>query len=101
MTTYVAMLRGINVGGKNRVPMADLREAVGALGYGDVRTYVQSGNVVFTGPDDGAASGVVTSRLVGAVEAAFGLAVPVVVRTGGQLAETLADGPFVKDGLHP
>ncbi len=49
MTTkrYVALLRGINVGGKNKVAMADLREAFEAAGYGAVRTYIQSGNVLF------------------------------------------------------
>ena len=51
MATFVAMLRSINVGGRNRVAMADLRDLVSSLGFGDVTTYVQSGNVVFTGPD--------------------------------------------------
>lgn len=47
MERYVALLRGINVGGKNKVPMADLRDALGDAGYESVRTYIQSGNVVF------------------------------------------------------
>ena len=51
MTTFVALLRSINVGGRNKVPMADLRVMVGSLGFESVETYVQSGNVVFTGPD--------------------------------------------------
>ena len=49
MATFVAMLRSINVGGRNRVAMADLRELVSSLGFGEVSTYLQSGNVVFTG----------------------------------------------------
>jgi uncharacterized protein (DUF1697 family) len=49
MGTYVAMLRSINVGGRNRIPMADLRALVSSLGFGDVVTYIQSGNVVLTG----------------------------------------------------
>lgn len=47
VTTYLALLRGINVGGKNRILMADLRECLESAGYQDVRTYIQSGNVVF------------------------------------------------------
>jgi uncharacterized protein (DUF1697 family) len=47
---YVVLLRGINVGGHRKVPMAQLRDVVGELGYGDVRTHLQSGNVVFTAP---------------------------------------------------
>lgn len=52
MTTFVALLRGINVGGHNRVPMADLRRLLSDLGHEDVRTYVQSGNAVFTSDRD-------------------------------------------------
>ena len=48
MPTHVALLRGINVGGRNRVAMAALREVVEGLGHTEVATYIQSGNVVFT-----------------------------------------------------
>ena len=48
MPTHIALLRGINVGGRNRVAMADLREVVLGLGHTEVATYIQSGNVVFT-----------------------------------------------------
>ena len=47
---YLALLRGINVGGRNKVPMADLRETVEELGHADVATYIQSGNVLFRAP---------------------------------------------------
>ncbi|HEU5420497.1 MAG TPA: DUF1697 domain-containing protein, partial [Streptosporangiaceae bacterium] len=50
MPRYAALLRGINVGGRNKVAMADLREIVESLGHTDVATYIQSGNVVFTSP---------------------------------------------------
>jgi len=96
----VAVLRGINVGGHNRVPMPALRDAVGELGYGDVRTYVQSGNVVFTAEGD-PGPGEVADRVADVVANAFGADVPVVVRTGPQLADAVANGPFVRDGLHP
>ena len=51
MGQYVALLRGINVGGKNKVPMADLRETFEADGFADVRTYIASGNVLFATSD--------------------------------------------------
>lgn len=50
MNTYLALLRGINVGGKNVIPMADLRECFTGLGFEDVTTYIQSGNVMFRAP---------------------------------------------------
>jgi uncharacterized protein (DUF1697 family) len=52
MPTHVALLRGINLGGRNRVAMADLRLVVSELGHVDVSTYIQSGNVLFTAPLD-------------------------------------------------
>src|SRR5664280_969277 len=64
--THVALLRGINVGGRNRVAMADLREVVTSLGHTEVTTYVQSGNVVFTSPDAD------TGALVAALEQRIG-----------------------------
>ena len=51
MPTHVALLRGINVGGRNKVAMADLRAVMTSLGYTEVATYIQSGNVVFTSTD--------------------------------------------------
>jgi uncharacterized protein (DUF1697 family) len=54
-TQYVALIRGINVGGKNKVPMAELREAFEEAGFGDVRTYIQSGNVLFSSDKSAAA----------------------------------------------
>lgn len=51
-STYVALLRGINVGGRNRILMADLRACLESAGYEDVRTYIQSGNVLFRAGDD-------------------------------------------------
>ncbi len=55
MAAFVALLRSINVGGRNRLAMADLRDLVASLGFAGVTTYLQSGNVVFTGPGSGAA----------------------------------------------
>lgn len=92
MTTWVALLRGINVGGKNKVPMDGLREVFSReLGFDDVRTYIQSGNVVFRGPDEVAVD---SDRLAAAVNDRFGLGIVVVVRTAAQLRDALAADPF-------
>lgn len=80
MTTWVALLRGINVGGHRRVAMADLRDALDAAGFHDVRTYIQSGNVLFesdAGSDDAPSLAVSVASVV---DRACGLAVPVLVR---------------------
>lgn len=92
---YAALLRGINVGGKHRLPMKDLIAIFEALGCEDVRTYVQSGNVVF----DAAAGRVRT--IVGAVEEAVGaehgFELRLVTRSAVELARTLDASPFALD----
>src|ERR1700688_4780213 len=65
MATHVALLRGINVGGRNKVPMAELRGGVTSLGHTEVTTYIQSANVLFTG------AGVSTRELATSLEAAI------------------------------
>ena len=90
MTQYVALLRGINVGGKNPVPMADLRAAVEALGHEDVRTYIQSGNVLFR--TDAPRAGL-EDDLEAALEARFGVPLTVVVRSGRQLRAVVDRAP--------
>jgi uncharacterized protein (DUF1697 family) len=93
MATHVALLRGINVGGKNKVAMADLRELVGALGYTEVSTYIQSGNVLFTAPNgtDCAEAG---QAMAAAITAKTGAKSPVVVVPSGELAKIHAANPF-------
>ncbi len=98
MGTFVAMIRSVNVGGRNRLPMADLRQLVSALGFDDVTTYLQSGNAVFTGPGTAQAAGrAIESRLT----EDLGLTVPVVVRTAAQLRRVLRANPFAGDGVDP
>jgi uncharacterized protein (DUF1697 family) len=87
----IALLRGVNVGG-HKVPMAELRELVAGLGHGDVRTYVQSGNVVFTAADRPRAE--IARELEQALEARFGFAVPVVLRSRDALADLVAAEPL-------
>jgi uncharacterized protein (DUF1697 family) len=92
--TYVALLRGINLGARNKVSMADLRKLFVTLGAEDVRTYVQSGNVVFKGPVGSPA------ELVQAIEERItrelGLSVAVLLRTKAELAKILGTNPFAK-----
>ena len=90
MTVWVALLRGVNVGGHRRVPMADLRRTVAARGGEQVRTYLQSGNVVLEHP--GGAGDV--AGLVQAAVADLGVQCDVVVRTGEQLADLVARCPW-------
>ncbi len=91
MTTYAALLRGINVGGNNKVPMADLRALCLGLGYDNVETYIQSGNVVF---DASGSEASVTDEMPAALLATFGLSLSVVVRSAAELVEIVARNPF-------
>ncbi|HEV7937055.1 MAG TPA: DUF1697 domain-containing protein [Solirubrobacteraceae bacterium] len=91
MSTYVVLLRGINVGSHNRIPMADLRALLADIGHPDARTLVQSGNIVLSAdlsPEDLAA------ELERAIADRFGVQTPVVVRTRGELAEVVALDPL-------
>jgi uncharacterized protein (DUF1697 family) len=89
--TYVVLLRGINLGSKRRVAMADLRELLDGLGYDDVRTHLQSGNVVLRTAGPAAA---VKKRVEAALAAHCGFDVDVVVRTKAQLDKVIAQNPF-------
>jgi len=87
---YVALLRAVNVGGA-ALPMAQLREVCAALGWENVRTYIQSGNVVF---DSGKEAGPLESALEAAVEQRFALVRPVIIRSAAQWAAYAAGSPF-------
>jgi uncharacterized protein (DUF1697 family) len=93
MATHVALLRGINLGGKNKVAMAELRALVSGLGHTDVSTYIQSGNVLFTAPAD-ADSAAAARALAEAISATLGVTAPVVVVPRDELAEIQAANPF-------
>ena len=77
MPTHVALLRGINVGGRNKLAMADLRKVVESLGHGDVATYIQSGNVAFTSRNTDTAA--IAAKLQRALEDTLGVRSSVVV----------------------
>lgn len=101
--TFIAMLRGINVSGHKIVKMERLRATFEALGFGNVRTYVQSGNVVFGGQGAPAkAAEEIAEKIAARIEGDFGFAVPVTVLTGEALGRVVAENPFVKEkGIDP
>ena len=92
MASHVALLRGINVGGRNKVPMADLREVVASLGYTGVTTYIQSGNVLFSTADTDTAA--LAAALEAAIEDRFGISAAVVVLSRDELAAALSGNPY-------
>jgi uncharacterized protein (DUF1697 family) len=96
-TTWIALLRGINVGGHKRVAMSDLRGLLESLGYDDVRTHLQSGNALFT------ASGIKATKLEhdieSAIESQLGLDVTVLVRSAAELRRVVEDNPYLGRGI--
>jgi uncharacterized protein (DUF1697 family) len=91
VTTQAAFLRGINVGKTKRIAMADLRALVTGLGYADVRTHLQSGNVVYR---TATSTRRAAAAIEHAVEAELAMTVPVVARTAAELAGTVAADPL-------
>jgi len=98
-SVHVALLRGINVGGKHRVPMKRLAAIFTELGAGEVQTYIQSGNVIYRAT--AAEAKTMPARAAAAIEAAFGFAVPVVGRSARQLATILAQNPYLDESDEP
>ena len=90
MGRMVALLRAVNVGGR-KLPMAELRALCAELGWQDIATYIQSGNVVFTAKGRPAA---IETQLEQAITKRFGLDVPVIVRTAAEWARYPAGNPF-------
>ncbi|WP_377269403.1 DUF1697 domain-containing protein [Peterkaempfera sp. SMS 1(5)a] len=91
MTRYVALLRGINLGTRNRIAMADLRDLLGELGTG-VRTHLQSGNAVLTAP--GRTDREIAAAVEQRIATRLGLNVPVVVRTAAELRAVVDGNPM-------
>jgi uncharacterized protein (DUF1697 family) len=94
--TYVALLRGINVGGKHKLPMKLLAEVFATSKCKDVRTYIQSGNVVFCAPPDSVKK--LATELEKKIAARFGFSVPVIIRSHDQLAKVARANPFLSRG---
>ena len=95
MNKRIAILRGINVGGRRKILMADLKKLFHALGFAAVQTYIQSGNVIFnsTGKEDNIT---IAANIEQAIAKKYGFDVPVIVRTVGQWQEAIASNPFFK-----
>ena len=91
---WVALLRAVNLGGANKVPMAELRALLEDAGYKNVRTYIASGNVLLDGPSGKAALATALERLVAD---SFGVTTTVMLRKPRELAETVAAHPFGTD----
>ena len=99
MTTYAALLRGINLGSHAKIKMPDLRQLMLDLGHADVQTYLQSGNIVFTADDQD------TDRLAQQIEQRItrdlDLAVPVLLRSHAELTRIVAENPYLKQRSDP
>ena len=91
MTTFIALLRGINVGGNRMLPMADLRECISAAGFDRVRSYIASGNLIVDGT--GTAIGV-ESRIAAAIAKAMAVKVECIVRTTSEWQALIAANPW-------
>jgi uncharacterized protein (DUF1697 family) len=96
LSSYVARLRGINVGGRNLLPMKHLAGLFAEAGCADVQTYIQSGNVVFKASR--AKAGKLPGLVAKGIEDRFGYSTPVLLRSVEQLGETLRNNPFLPAG---
>jgi uncharacterized protein (DUF1697 family) len=98
-TTYVALLRGINVGSSNRLPMQTLREILGGMGSEAVRTHLQSGNALFDhAPAEPAR---LATELRDGIAGELGLTVPCIVREAAELREVIERNPYDMAGIDP
>ena len=91
VAVYVAFLRGINLGPTNKISMPELRELATELGYTDVASYINSGNLIFTSPKQ---PGDLEREIASAIERRFGVRIDVAVRTSGQLRKIVDQNPY-------
>lgn len=97
MSRWVLLLRGINVGGKNKLPMADLKSFLAELGSSDIETYIQSGNAVFSA--SGLRPQIFSKKLSKAISDTHGFAPQIVVLTAEDFIRSIEDCPFPKEEL--
>jgi uncharacterized protein (DUF1697 family) len=93
MKTYISMLRGINVSGQKKIKMEGLKELYESLGFENVQTYIQSGNVIFECPDRNATE--LKNRIEGSIIAAFGYPVAVLIRTTSEFQRLIENNPLL------
>ncbi|MGZ9584355.1 DUF1697 domain-containing protein [Paenibacillus marinisediminis] len=91
MTTYIALLRGINVGGKNMIKMSELKQMCEAIGLSQIRTYIQSGNVLFKSDQDEES---IRKLMEHEIERVFGFSISVVIRTAEEIKRVADSCPF-------
>lgn len=96
MTIYIALLRGINVGGKNIIKMAELKRTFEAMGLSRVQTYIQSGNVLFEANEE---EEQLRKRIENGIESGFGFSVAVILRTSEELKRIAANCPFSEESV--
>lgn len=96
MTIYIALLRGINVGGHNMIKMAELKRVLEEMGLGKVKTYIQSGNVLFESEKE---AETLSQQIEEEIKKEFGFSVPVVLRTEMELEQIIKNCPFSIDTL--
>ncbi len=94
MTTYIAILRGINVGGRRKILMADLSSLFQGLGFANIQTYIQSGNVVFE-TNSKADNVALSNRIEQSISKTFGFEVPVIIRTDDEIEQAISNNPFL------
>lgn len=92
---YIALLRGINIGNKNRIKMADLRTIFESIGFKDVKTYLQSGNVIFKYDSSNIVE--ITSNIESKMNQTFGFSINVIIRTDDEFESIINNNPFIKD----
>jgi uncharacterized protein (DUF1697 family) len=95
MPVYVAMLRGINVGGHKKIKMDQLRASFGSMGFSRVKTYIQSGNVVFKATKTSPSA--LCKRIEAQILEEFGHSVSVIVRTADEMKQVVTGNPFLKE----
>lgn len=96
MTIYLALLRGINVGGKNIIKMTELKQAFEQIGLHEVKTYIQSGNVLFKSNEE---EETLQKKIEHVIEANFGLSVSVILRTTAEMEQIILNCPFATKEL--
>ena len=95
MTTYISILRGINVGGNKKIKMDVLREMYTSLGYADVKTYIQSGNVIFRASETDVT--IIQKEIKSGILLAFGFDIPVLILTVQDIRNALKNNPYIHD----
>ncbi|WP_314586642.1 DUF1697 domain-containing protein [Paenibacillus terrigena] len=96
MTVYIGFLRGINVGGKNKIKMAELKKMLETMGFVGVETYLQTGNILFHSDDPAEA---LRKRIEISISEQFGVSPTVVLRTAEQMEKIIADCPYAAESL--